>query len=165
MKSTSITVVGNLITPVNRRNLPSGTSVASFRIACTERRMDRATGEWADGETFYIGVTCWRELAENVAASLGVGDPIMVRGRIFTSTYDDKEGRRNTVQEIDADAVGPDLARCHVKKLVRNGRRTPEEAAADGSAAPEAEQGTALHAVAATAGPAADREPVPAGSR
>ena len=134
MKHTSITVVGNRITPVNRRNLPDGRPVASFRIACTERRVDRSTGEWGDGETFFLGVTCWRELAGNVASSLGVGDPIIVRGRIYTSTYEDKEGRRNTVQEIDADAVGPDLARCHVKNLTRNRR---PDAAAEGVGADE----------------------------
>ncbi len=170
MKHTSITVVGNLITAVNRRNLPDGRPVASFRIACTERRVDRVTGAWGDGETFYIGVTCWRELAENVASSLGVGDPIIVRGRIYTSSYDDKEGRRTTVQEIDADAVGPDLARCRVNKLVRN--RRPDEVADAG-----AEEGSGEPADAPTGGstaphtvpPAAEaenlREAVPAGGR
>ena len=121
MRGTSITVVGNLITPVNRRNLAGGRSVANFRVACNERRIDRATGEWGDGDALYIGVTCWRELAEHVAATFGIGDPIIVRGRIHTSTYDGKDGRRS-VQEIDADAVGPDLARCRVSGLTRTRR-------------------------------------------
>ena len=167
MKHTSITVVGNLITPVNRRNLADGRSVASFRIACTERRVDRVTGEWGDGETFFIGVTCWRELAGNVASSLGVGDPIIVRGRFYTSTYEDKEGRRNTVQEIDADAVGPDLARCHVKNLTRNRR---PDAAGDGAGAEEPGVGSrADGTVDPTAGPALPAvraaQAVPAGGR
>jgi single-strand DNA-binding protein len=132
MRGTSITVVGNLITPVNRRNLPGGRSVANFRVACNERRIDRATGEWGDGDTFYIGVTCWRELAEHVAATFGIGDPIIVRGRIYTSTYDTKDGRRS-VQEIDADAVGPDLARCHVSGLTRTRRGDGPAAAGDGA--------------------------------
>lgn len=166
MKHTSITVVGNLITPVNRRNLPDGRPVASFRIACTERRVDRLSGEWGDGETFYIGVTCWRELAANVASSLGVGDPIIVRGRIYTSSYDDKEGRRNTVQEIDADAVGPDLARCRVGNLVRN-RRAGESA--EGASEPDrdepADDPTQLYPVPAPVEHENLRDPVPAGGR
>jgi single-strand DNA-binding protein len=167
VKHTSITVVGNMITPVNRRNLPDGRPVASFRIACTERRVDRATGAWGDGETFYIGVTCWRELAENVASSLGVGDPIIVRGRIYTSTYDDRDGKRTSVQEIDADAVGPDLARCRVGALVRNRRPGPggdAPAAAgepEGASPAEPADVTALHALPAAPQP----EPVPAGGR
>jgi single-strand DNA-binding protein len=118
MRGTSITVVGNLVTPVNRRNLSGGRSVARFRVACNERRIDRTTGAWGDGDTFYIGVSCWRELAEHVAATFGIGDPIIVRGRIHTRSFDTEDGRRS-VQEIDADAVGPDLARCRVSGLVR----------------------------------------------
>lgn len=171
MRHTSITVVGNLITPVNRRNLPDGRPVASFRIACTERRVDRATGGWADGETFYIGVTCWRELAENVASSLGVGDPIIVRGRIYTSTFDDKDGRRTSVQEIDADAVGPDLARCRVGGLVRNRRPGPDgENGVGASASAGTSRGDSAEAASpvssSSAVPAAPgAEPVPAGGR
>jgi len=131
MRGTSITVVGNLITPVNRRNVADGRSVANFRVACNERRIDRATGEWGDGDTLYIGVTCWRELAEHVAATFGIGDPIIVRGRIHTSTYEGKDGRRS-VQQIDADAVGPDLARCRVSGLTRTRRGDTPGRAADG---------------------------------
>lgn len=154
MRQTSITVVGNLITPVNRRNIAEGRAVASFRVACTERRIDRVSGEWGDGDTFYVGVTCWRELAENVAASFGVGDPIIVRGRIYTSTYDDKEGRRTSVQEIEADAVGPDLARCRISGLHR---RRADAPGGDGDAA-----ATGLHVV---PGDVQAAEPVPAGGR
>jgi single-strand DNA-binding protein len=124
MRGTSITVIGNLVTPVNRRNLSGGRSVARFRVACNERRIDRTTGEWGDGDTFYIGVTCWRELAEHVGALFGIGDPIIVQGRIRTSEFETKDGRRS-VQEIDADAVGPDLARCRVSNLTRTRRGDP----------------------------------------
>ncbi len=144
MKGTSITVVGNLITPVNRRNLSGGRSVAHFRVACTERRIDRATGAWSDGDTFYIGVTCWRELAEHVAATFGVGDPIIVRGRIYTSSYDTENGRRS-VQEIDADAIGPDLARCHVSGLTRTRRGDGPDRPVDRGADTGAPGATAFH--------------------
>lgn len=131
MKQTTITVVGNLATPVDRRDLGGGRAVANFRIACTESRLDRATGTWHDGDTLFIGVACWRELADNVAATLGRGDPVIVRGRIYTSDYTDKEGRRQSVTEIEADAVGPDLARSRATGLVRT-RRGSGEAPADG---------------------------------
>jgi single-strand DNA-binding protein len=160
MKQTSITVVGNLATPVHRRNLGDGRSVANFRIACTESRIDRSTGAWSDGDSFFIGVTCWRDLADSVASALGKGDPVMVRGRIYTRTYDDKDGRRTSVQEIDADAVGPDLSRCRVNNLVRTTRRpaAPEEAGS-----PEPEQTPGSPAVPVPGEEEGAREPVPAG--
>jgi hypothetical protein len=77
---TYTTVVGNLATRVDLRSVPDGTPVASFRVASNERHRDRATGSWRDGDTLYVNVTCWRSLAENVHASVGVGDPVVVHG-------------------------------------------------------------------------------------
>lgn len=110
MYETHLTIVGTLITVVGKRRLLDGTTVVSFRVASNERRYDQATETWTDGDTLYVTVTCWRKLAENVHASLVVGDPIIVRGRLVSRSYD-KDGRRHTVTEMQASAVGPDLAR------------------------------------------------------
>lgn len=111
MNQTTVIAVGGMITPPNLRRLPDGTPVASFRMACNERRLDRETGAWIDRDSFYVTVTCWRRLAENVCVSLRSGDPIIVRGRLFTRNYE-VEGRRNSVTEMEADVVAPDLTRC-----------------------------------------------------
>jgi hypothetical protein len=41
MHETYTTVVGNIATPVDLRNLQDGTVLANFRVATTERRRDR----------------------------------------------------------------------------------------------------------------------------
>lgn len=110
MFETYTTVTGNLITAVSMARLADGTSRASFRVASNERRRDRNTGEWGKGDTFYVSVTCWRWLADNVAASFVSGDPIVVHGRLSTREYD-KDGVRHWATELDAIAVGPDLNR------------------------------------------------------
>ncbi len=110
MNQTTVIAVGTLITTPRLRHLPDSTPVASFRIACNDRRFDRESGTWIDRDTFYVTVSCWRRLAENVCASLHSGDPLIVRGRIFTRSYD-VEGRRNSVTEMEADVVAPDLTR------------------------------------------------------
>lgn len=129
MNATTVTAVGTLITPVTKKRLPDGSNRVFFRIACNERRYDRATAGWVDGDTFYVSVLCWRRLAENVHASLLIGDPIVVRGRVFTRSYD-KDGRRNSVTEIEADAVGPDLTRC-TAAIRRNGPAVHREMPTD----------------------------------
>lgn len=111
MNQTSVIAVGTLITAPKLRYLTDGTPVANFRIACNDRRFDRDANAWIDRDTFYVSVSCWRRLAENVCASLHSGDPLVVRGRIFTRSYD-VEGRRNSVTEMEADVVAPDLTRC-----------------------------------------------------
>jgi Single-stranded DNA-binding protein len=139
MYATELTVVGTLITAIGKRRLPDGTTVVSFRVASNERRFDRAADTWTDGDTFYVSVTAWRKLAENVHASFVVGDPIIVRGRIFSRSYD-KDGRRQSVTELEAAAVGPDLARSTA--VVTRTRRA--DAPANGSSGPADRSGTEL---------------------
>lgn len=128
MNQTTVIAVGTMITPSRLRHLPDGTPVTSFRMACNERRLDRATGEWADRDSFYTTVTCWRRLAENVCVSLRSGDPIVVRGRLSTRSYD-VEGGRNSVTDMEADVVAPDLTRC-TAGVVRTRRSTASSAVA-----------------------------------
>ncbi|GAA3103313.1 single-stranded DNA-binding protein [Pseudonocardia yunnanensis] len=110
MHETYTTVVGNIATRVDLRNLQDGTVLASFRVATTERRRDRDTGSWRDGESLYLHVTCWRALAENVHRSLGVGDPVIIHGKLFTRSWE-KDGKRQSAVEMEGHTVGPDLAR------------------------------------------------------
>jgi single-strand DNA-binding protein len=93
-----------------RRKTESGISVTSFRVASTARRYDRHDGQWIDGDSLYLKVTCWRQLADNVDRSVVKGDPIVVTGRLFTRTYE-AEGQRRSSYELEALALGLDLTR------------------------------------------------------
>ena len=106
MYATYTTLVGRVITAPEKQTYDRGTTRVHFRVACTERR--RNGNGWDDGETLYITVRCWRQLADNVAASMSVGDPVIAHGKIYTRTVE-REGSRLSVTEMDATAVGPDL--------------------------------------------------------
>jgi single-strand DNA-binding protein len=109
---TNVTIVGNVLTkPEWRRTRESNQLVANFRIASTARRYDRENRCWVDGNTLRIRVSAWRRLAEGVAASINVGDPLVVFGRVYTRDWDDEEGNRRTAYEMEAHAIGHDLAR------------------------------------------------------
>ncbi|BCY06097.1 single-stranded DNA-binding protein [Actinoplanes sp. L3-i22] len=112
MFDTNVTIVGNVLTkPEWRRTRESNQLVANFRIASTARRYDRENRCWVDGNTLRIRVSAWRRLAEGVAASINVGDPLVVFGRIYTRDWDDEEGNHRTAYEMEAHAIGHDLAR------------------------------------------------------
>jgi single-strand DNA-binding protein len=130
MFETHLTVVGTLITPVNRRRLTDGTTVVSFRVASNERRFDRSSASWTDGDSLYVSVTCWRQLAENVHRTFNVGDPVIVRGRLHSRDYDDRDGKRHSVIELEGLAVGPDLTRAtaEITRIRRDGS-APTDAA------------------------------------
>jgi single-strand DNA-binding protein len=109
VQDSSITVVGNVVADPVLRRLDDGTEVASFRVASTPRVRDRESGRWVDGATSWWGVTCWRGLAGNVAASLRRGERVVVVGRPRTRQWE-KEGRSGTSVDVTADVVGHDLA-------------------------------------------------------
>lgn len=111
MFETQVTVVGNLVADPRLTSTPNGQPVASFRLASTPRRFDRAAGEWRDGATLFVNVTCWRGLAENVATSLKKGQAAIVIGRLSVRPYESKEGEKRQSVDIDAMAAGPDLSR------------------------------------------------------
>jgi single-strand DNA-binding protein len=112
MFDTVIAVVGNVLTmPEWRRLERTGALVANFRLASTSRRYDRAGNRWLDGDSLRLRVTCWRRLAEGVAASVKVGDPVIVTGRLYTREWTADDGQRRTSYELEAVAVGHDLAR------------------------------------------------------
>lgn len=112
MKDTYLTVVGNVVDePRLRKTATNGVSVLGFRVASTSRRRDPDTGQWGDRDTLYVNVTCWRDLATNVAASLFKGQPVMIYGRFYTRQYVGKDEVSRVSYELDAESVGHDLAR------------------------------------------------------
>lgn len=108
-------VVGTVITNPVKRVTTSGEEVLSFRMASNARRQDRSTGEWTDGGTLFLTVTCWRRLVRGVGGSLAKGDPVVAYGQLRTNEYTTREGVERSALEMTASAVGPDLARCIVK--------------------------------------------------
>lgn len=132
MNETVICAVGNVATRPVFRELASGAS-ARFRLAVTSRYWDREKNTWTDGHTNFFTVWANRQLATNVTASLDVGDPVVVQGRLKVRS-DVREGQSWTSADIDALAIGHDLAR-GTSAFRRTPR--PETAAAGTPAQPE----------------------------
>ncbi|AXG56460.1 single-strand DNA-binding protein [Streptomyces lincolnensis] len=110
MNETMVAVVGNVATQPVYRELATGASTR-FRLAVTARYLDREKNVWTDGHTNFFTVWANRQLATNATASLNVGDPVVVQGRLRVRT-DVREGQQpRTSVDIDAMAIGHDLAR------------------------------------------------------
>jgi single-strand DNA-binding protein len=122
MFDTPVTIIGNVLTtPEWRRTANTGTMLVTFKVASTSRRYDRMREQWVDGDSLRVRVACWRKLGENVSLSIQLGDPVIVYGRIYSRDWTDDAGNKRTSYELDALAVGHDLAR-GVGKFAR--RRT-----------------------------------------
>lgn len=104
----TITVIGNIATPPERKVTPNGVVITSFRVASAQRRYDKNAGSWVDEHTNFYGVSTFRSLAEHAYDSLHKGERVIVTGRFRLREWDNGE-RKGVSADIDAEAVGHDL--------------------------------------------------------
>ena len=120
---TIITLVGNLTADPEIRFTPQGAAVANFTVASTPRSFDKQKNEFVDGDTLFMRCSIWREAAENVAESLTKGMRVIVQGRLVQRSYEDRDGQKRTVVELQVDEIGPSLkyASAKVTRAQRSG--------------------------------------------
>ena len=104
----TITLTGLVATEPRTLTTSEGLPIASFRLASTQRRYDRAKQNWIDGETNWYTITAFRQLASNAAGSIKKGDRVIVAGRVRIKEWTNGE-RTGINVEIDAEAIGHDL--------------------------------------------------------
>lgn len=117
----SVTLVGNCTRDPELRFTSSGQAVATFGLAVNRRWQNRQTNEWEEQVSFF-DVTCWQQMAENVAESVTKGTRVVVSGRLDQRSWETQDGDKRSKVEIVADEVAPSL-RYATAQVVRNERR------------------------------------------
>ncbi|MFJ6534617.1 single-stranded DNA-binding protein [Paenarthrobacter sp. NPDC091711] len=121
-----ISVRGFVASEVKSSTTTRGTATASFRLGTTERRYDRATSTWVDGNTNWYTVQSFRFLAGHVGCSIKKGQRVLVVGRLRLRQWE-HEGRVYHVAEIDAESVGHDLMWGSANFTRMNGTSAPAD--------------------------------------
>lgn len=93
-----ITIMGRITKDIELRRTDSGNAVASFSIAC-ERDFKSQNGEKA---TDFIDIVAWKNTAEFIHKYFGKGRMIVIRGRLQTRTWKDKDGNNRKSAEVIA---------------------------------------------------------------
>ena len=113
--------IGRLGRDPETRYTQSGKAVASFSLACSEKRGGEESTEW-------VNIVAWEKLAEICGQYLTKGSLVFISGRMQTRKWQDKEGGTRYTTEI--------VAR-EMKMLdSRGGGDRSGSAGADGSAPP-----------------------------
>jgi single-strand DNA-binding protein len=99
----NVSVVGNVTRDPELRFTQGGMAVASFGVAWNRRKQD------GEEEVSFFDVTCFRQLAENVAESITKGTRVVVAGTLNQSNWETQDGDRRSKVEILADEVAPSL--------------------------------------------------------
>lgn len=106
MNEPQVTIVGNLTRDPEVRQAGNST-VVNFTIASTPRTFDRQTNDWKNGETLFLDCSAWREFGEQIAETLQKGSRVIAQGALKQRSFEDKEGNRRTVFELDVQEIGP----------------------------------------------------------
>lgn len=106
--SDNITVRGFVASEIRSATTPGGVATANFRLGATERRYDRGSSTWVDGNTNWFTVQGYRQLAGNIGCSIKKGQRVIVVGRLKMRSWE-KDGRVYHDAEINAESVGHDL--------------------------------------------------------
>lgn len=117
----TVNVVGNATRDPELRFTPSGQAVANFGLAVNRRWQNRQTQEWEEAVSFF-DITCWGQLAENVAESIQKGTRVVVDGRLDQRSWETEQGDKRSKVEIVADEVAPSL-RWATATVTKNERR------------------------------------------
>ncbi len=116
----NVTVTGNATREPELRFTPSGQAVANFGVAVNRRWQNRQTQEWEEAVSFF-DITCWANLAENVAETVGKGTRVTITGRLDQRSWETQEGDKRSKVEIVADDVAISL-RWATAEVQRNER-------------------------------------------
>ena len=98
-----VILIGNLGADPEVKYLSSGTTVANFRMATTENRVNRSGEKTTFTE--WHRVVAFGKLAEICGEYLHKGKQVYVEGRIRTRSWEDKEGNRKFTTEIIANQM------------------------------------------------------------
>lgn len=94
-------LIGNLVADPIVKSLPSGQSVASFRMATSHTWRDAKTKEKKSNSEFHP-IVAWGKLGEVVGKYLKKGDKVYIDGRLHGRTWEDKDKVKHSVTEIIA---------------------------------------------------------------
>lgn len=126
--------VGNLTRDIELRFTTSGRVVASASVAVSRRY--QSNGEWQEDTTF-MNINIWGTLGENAAASLGKGMRVIVTGDLRQRSWENEQGEKRHVYEVNVESIGPDLrwAKADIERVVREqGDREPAQHSSGGGA-------------------------------
>ena len=112
----TVTIVGNMTRDPELRFTASGIAVTDFGVAWNTKDKD------GNESVSFFDVTCWRELAEHAAESIGKGNRVIVFGRLDQNTWETKDGDKRSKVKVVADDVAPSLrwATANVERTKRS---------------------------------------------
>lgn len=99
------TIIGYVGDVPKISNTQNGRKVASFAIATTEKGYTSKSGVQYPDRTEWHNIVLWGNLAEIAEKYLRKGSSVFIQGRMRTRSYDDKNGVKRYITEIEGETM------------------------------------------------------------
>lgn len=106
MSINKVILIGNVGREPHVRYFDSGSAVANFTLATTERGYTMSDGTRVPDRTEWHSIVFWgSKIVETVERYVHKGDRIYVEGKLRYRSYDDQNGIHRTACEVYADTL------------------------------------------------------------
>lgn len=99
------TIIGYVGDVPKISNTQNGRKVASFAIATTEKGYTSKLGVQYPDRTEWHNIVLWGNLAEIAEKYLRKGSSVFIQGKMRTRSYDDKNGVKRYITEIEGETM------------------------------------------------------------
>lgn len=99
------TIIGYVGDAPKISNTQNGRKVASFAVATTEKGYTSKTGVQYPDRTEWHNIVLYGNIAETAESYLRKGSCVFIQGKMRTRSYDDKNGIRRYLTEIEGDTM------------------------------------------------------------
>lgn len=100
---------GNLTREPELRYTNDGKAVVNFSVACSQRRLNKQTSQWEDGDVTFLDCSMFDKAAETIA-QLSKGTAVKGEGVLKTDSWNDKTtGDKRTKLTVRVDELGEKL--------------------------------------------------------
>jgi len=96
-------IIGNLTMDPELRFTPNGAAGANIRVAVNHRYQGN-DGNWVEEASFF-NVVAWGRQAETANEYLRKGKPVLVEGRLRSSSWETPDGQKRSKVEIVAQRI------------------------------------------------------------
>lgn len=107
--SAQTTLIGNTTADIELRYSQAGKPIGNLTVAVSDRKFDRQSNAWVDGDTWFARCVLFGEMAEHAAASIHRGTRVIASGKVVQREWQDKEGQKRVSVEVILDEIGPSL--------------------------------------------------------
>jgi single-strand DNA-binding protein len=105
MSVNKVILVGNVGKDPDVKSFDSGSSVATFSLATTERGYTLQNGTQVPDRTDWHNIVVSGRLAQVVDKYVHKGDKLYLEGKLRTRSYSDRSGAQRYVTEIYVDSL------------------------------------------------------------